>query len=203
MFKRYMEQHSGSAIVLGSAPCVRTDFDQASELLPDASIFAVNEATRIAKPDFLCSFHYEKMDFFNRYAVDFWGAVGWSTHAAVVTERGCHPDKVPAVDYWWPELWKPARTSAWFAAEIARLMGFERILLCGCPMNGGDGYYNDTAKSSERFGVIKPNGSYVVSVRDSIRLVAEEGLMPEVRSMSGYTRELFGGPIWASHSSAS
>lgn len=197
MFREYRKRHKGPALILGSAPCLAADLKAAEKILPVAAVFCVNEATTIRKPDFLVSLHYEKMHEFDRRARAHWPDGTWSRHAAVVTERGCSPDKIPAVDYWWPTMWRPAATSAWFAAEIAEAMGFSKILFCGAPMNGGDGYYHTETDDAERFGVIKPAGAYVKSVHETIRMLKAEELVPSLRSMSGFTRDVFGAPDWS------
>ena len=193
----YDKRHSGPALVLGSARCLQGDLHAARDLLPFAAVFCVNEASRILKPDFLVSLHYERMEHFQKYARAAWPCGTWSNHAAVVTERGCVPDQFPAVQFWWPGLWTPAASSAWFGCLVAMAMGFENILLCGAPMNGGGGYYNETEMTPDRIGSNGHSGkAYAKDAQDRLRTIKSEGQAGRVRSMSGFTREIFGGPTW-------
>ena len=52
----------------------------------------------------------------------------------------------PWVYYWWPMV-QGAGSSAWGAAKVAFLMGYEEVILCGVPLEQGpyaDGIYAPT-----------------------------------------------------------
>lgn len=80
------------------------------------------------------------------------------------------------------------------------MLGYDELVLCGAPMNGGDGYYNDKETdpgnpASPRFGYMAAERGLVKSYKETLALYAKaEG--DNVFSMSGYTREILGGPSW-------
>jgi hypothetical protein len=66
------------------------------------------------------------------------------------------------------------------AIEICDALGYERIMLAGCPILNGSHWYD-------------PTGCYVNWLPETIKFW-EAYKNPRVRSMSGFTRYLFGGP---------
>lgn len=187
----YPFKHSGPALVVGSAPCVFEDLSRAQAALPEAKIFAVNEAVKIVNPDFICSYHCEKMEKFASMA-----SGEFTTHSANVTRSGQERKDFTAVEYWWPNLRAHGATSAWFAARVALSMGFDEIILCGCPLNGGDGYAfktsNDNESMDPRFGLKPNNSSFAVSARAQLASVASS--YPQIKSMSGASMAILGAP---------
>ena len=197
----YSHKHHGTLLVIGSAPCVREDLVDAVMHRPGAAIMAVNEAVKVARPNFITSLHCEKMDVFDALAQQQWGGKIWSTHSGNVTARGQERHHFATVDYWWPTMKHCGGTSAWAAAMIGAAMGFEEIILCGCPMNGGDGYFNDgeTAKgtpSDPRFGYKPAHCSLIQSAHDHIQKHKDTPEAALVSSMSGFTSEILGTPSW-------
>ena len=94
----------------------------------------------------------------------------------------------PGIEFCWQFLTPTFALSGYFAMQIAFLMDASRIILCGCP---GDG--------TKRFFDRAPRTDYMYlekGVREQLEL--EMKRLPEfkekVRSMSGFTREFFGGP---------
>ncbi|MCK5606294.1 hypothetical protein KAR91_30620, partial [Candidatus Pacearchaeota archaeon] len=89
--------------------------------------------------------------------------------------------------------------SAPFAAAAMVKYGYDKVIMCGCPMDGGGGYaFEDTEKSTldnPRIGFENSDHPMIQGWHNCMRKFKEEH--PEIasciRSMSGMTREIFGG----------
>ena len=130
----YPSQHSGPVFVCGNAACLPDDLERARKLFPPAQVIAVNGAAREVKADFLFSCHPER--FIERGSE-------WIRHQRrlfgnTFTVHGASfkPD-MPWVDYWWQEA-RGGGGSAWGARKVAKLMGFDTVVLCGCPLLPGN-----------------------------------------------------------------
>jgi hypothetical protein len=94
----------------------------------------------------------------------------------------------PWIDGWWPKL-AGSGSSAWFAAKAALIMGYERVILCGVPLEPGpyaDGIYAPTFQDAKKFP------STIRTMREKMQL--DEWTHEAVFSMSGWTKAFFGGP---------
>jgi hypothetical protein len=79
-------------------------------------------------------------------------------------------------------------SSGLFAVEIALRLGYERLVLCGIPLTG-----RTTIQENGEEERLRKGQPFIASFRDAwVRDF--ELLSPHVRSMSGWTRELLGGP---------
>lgn len=184
-------------LIAGSAPCLYDDLEKAKKLRPNHYVMAINDAARWVPCDLIFSIHPEKMASWSADQRIFNSK--FTTHSALEFE--VQRVKYPAVDYWWLGVISSA-TSAWSGALLAYSMGFPEIILCGCPMNGGDGYAGDTEKgspSNPRFGYKSPESGLIKSFKDSVALNAQKAITMHVFSMSGYTQEKFGAPPKAGH----
>ncbi|MCK9362134.1 MAG: hypothetical protein M0P74_00805 [Syntrophales bacterium] len=74
------------------------------------------------------------------------------------------------------DWWKPSGSSALLGVQAALLLGYERIILCGCPLTGR----NEKSTDYSTF-------------RDGWKERTKE-LAGCVRSMSGWTRDFLGSP---------
>lgn len=186
----YPVKHSGTLLVVGSAPCAIEDYNAARKLYPRARVMAINEAAGLVPCDFIASLHPEHMRRFLKLQKEKFGRQP-TTHAAA-------PDAYfEAVDFYWHKT-HTGGTSAWCGVLIGKEMGFTSIVLCGCPMVGGDGYAINTKTHSEkeerRFGLSAASSSIVRSHKAALADAVASGQGSNVTSMSGYTRELLGGP---------
>jgi len=187
----YKGTHHGPAIVCGSGPTLFDDFTTARRALPGATIFAVNEAIRAVRTSHIVTLHTEKALWFRNLALQAWPNIEPILHLPIngdfPKEKGIHCwDKIAT-----------AATSAWAAVKLAKLLGHDEVTMCGCPMNGGDGYAFPTEgnKPGEpRFGFSQRSGVRVHkgALVDAINNGEAEG----VYSMSGFTREVLGAPKW-------
>ena len=182
----------GEALICGSSPSLLEDFKLAHQCMPEAVVVAVNESASVVDADFLITQHPEKAERFRQL----------SKNPEVVVHTGKPRERASqrGIDVYWPDGVTLA-TSGGSAIKIALEMGFERIVLCGMPMNGGDGYFAQSALEQDepRFGFEDPESEYIDGYRKALVRFVEEN--PEarrkVRSLGGFTRELFGAPGWA------
>lgn len=108
--------------------------------------------------------------------------------AALDNPRQVDPRRVecPFVDNWIRGAMTNG-TSSWGAARMARILGYERILLCGVPMGPGPYFNNRMAPAFLVDDILE-------QYRDAI--ASDTEFHTGVRSMSGWTLEMFGGPAW-------
>ncbi len=176
----YSSQHSGPGLVVGNAFCLHDDLERARSLFPDASVIAINGASREVKALALYSCHPER---FIEYGYD------WIRHQRKFGEdftvhgsrfiEGCGH-----VHHWWEDA-RGGGGSAWGARKLAWLMGFDPVVLVGCPLVPGN-------YASHKPGMIMTKSEVIDGYRRDIENDADwhEGCY----SMSGWTAEFFGGP---------
>lgn len=178
-----------SCIICGSAPSLFTDFEKAMELYPNSIILAVNESCSHVHADHIVTFHYDRMSYFKNI----------SRNKKAVTHCGRPYDKATfsdialyedTVDYWWENA-STQGTSVMCAMMIADQMCFDKIVLAGAPMNGGDGYFNDgkTLRGKGRFGY----GGAVKMHQNGFMRSLTPKLKEKTESMSGWTKEVLNG----------
>lgn len=188
MVDELANKYSGPVLVCGSAPCLFRDMDKALRARPDATIIAINDVAGYINAEFVTSIHCEKMQEFRAKSIN----------KKIKTLSGGIYNAACDVDHWFSSC-NSGGTSAGSALKIARKMGFDEIILCGCPMNGGDGYFYRRAKPTQflmqkRFGDASPRSSSVVAHQMNLRYEMEGNGYNMVKSMSGFTAELFGKP---------
>jgi len=160
-------------------------------MMSNTAVLVVNEAGSVVRGSHLITQHPEKASWFRQQSLD----PSITIHTAKSRERASQPD----IDVHWPNCVTLA-TSGGSAIAIALEMGFQGILLCGMPMNGGDGYFQGSAMQQDepRFGMESPDSDYIRGYREKLVEFTEKQprALRVVRSMSGFTRELFGAPEW-------
>lgn len=170
----YKTKHSGTVFVCGNAFCLHEDLEEARKTV-DAPIIAVNGASREVKAFALFSYHPERfieppyswIKRQQKFGLDF------TVHAT---------KDLPHVDH----VWKGAKGhggSAWGARKVAKLMGFEHIILCGCPLTPGNyaGY---------KLGDLMTRQEVVDRYANEIE--ADKEWHEGCTSMSGATRDILG-----------
>lgn len=179
------------ALICGSAPCLIEDFEEASARLSDAAVLVVNEAGSAIQGHHLITQHPEKAPWFRQRSLN----PAITIHTGKPQERACQPD----IDVYWPDCVTLA-TSGGSAIAIALKMDFHRIVLCGMPMNGGDGYFrgSEMRQDEPRFGIESADSNYIKSYQENLVHFASKNRrrMRRVSSLSGFTRKLFGAPEW-------
>lgn len=97
----------------------------------------------------------------------------------------------PAIDFIWTddnnrEIKTWAGSSAFFALKIAIKLKYDKILLCGVPMDAQPHWYDDPDTVGPQW---TPE-----TLRAWGKFAAQEPKQKRIRSCSGYTQYLFGGP---------
>jgi hypothetical protein len=181
----YEPRHSGPLLVVGPAPSVHEDLAAARGLYSGAKLAAVNAGAQLVVADFLVSQHPDILALMRDWQLRLFGARP-STHCP----GGEAPRTGPAVDYCWIRGSSGA-TSAWGAVRVGKAMGFSPIVLCGCPLTGGDGYAMPWPKGG--VGTTPAKDGLIQSYQERLRVAAKaEG--QQVFSMSCYTRSVLGAP---------
>ncbi len=174
----YPQRHAGPCIVAGAAECLHDDLARAWAVYPGIPVIAVNNASRETKAIALYSKH-PKLLIERR----------WIHHQKRLfgpdfTVHGSRYDPdCPHVQYFWEDA-RGGGGSAWGARKLAWLMGFDPVILCGCPLIPGP-YTNGSGLG----GLM--NRDDVVS--DMLQQIADESEWHEgAYSMSGATMDILG-----------
>lgn len=179
------------AILCGSAATLIEEFELSRKHWTDAEVIVVNEAGRVIHARHLMTQHPEKALWFRERSLNPLITVHTAKNKSRATQAG--------IDVYWPDCTTLA-TSGGSAIAIALKMGFENIVLCGMPMNGGDGYFQGSAMQQDepRFGLESPESDYIQGYQRKLIEFSENEpeALERVRSLSGFTRELFGPPTW-------
>lgn len=190
--KEYLVSHSGqSAIICGSAPCLLSEFEKARQKMPDAVVFAINEAAWGVYANFLVSYHAEKFDYFKSMSLN--------PDIITLTGKGYRDAyEEMQVDYRFTGI-NIGGTSLGDAVQIALKMGFSEIVIVGAPLNGLDGYYNktnyfDKETQTHRFGSPIQDSNHVELSKEKFASIVKN--LSQVKAMSGYTKQLLGAPEW-------
>jgi len=162
------------ALILGGASCVWEDVEAALDLAEFDCIIAANDvgAHWSGPLDHWVSLHPEKLNGWLRARREKGYPDGFTTWSHK-KQAGCNVDR--ATDDW-------KGSSGLFAVKVARELGYERIVLCGVPLNAEGAHFFD-AKPWKAFQGFR-NGW----------LNHRAEIAPYVRSVSGWTREILGAP---------
>lgn len=174
-----------TAIIAGSARSLWSDLARAVTAAPDAQIIAVN-MTGLFLPAVLhlASLH---PDFIARVA-------GLRPLMDGVTNPKGEEVQVhsvapyPGVDRVWSNI-PHEGSSALFAVRVALALGFERVICCGVPLNSEGRFFDPPGPA--RWDWEGEDGN---PYRDAWRKAAAEEFGRRVRSCSGFTLALLGGP---------
>jgi len=133
------EKRSGACLVIGTHPCWAEDVSAAFEVYPDADLCGVNEAGRLTKIDHLATCHGDKIE-------DFLDLCDGYTPLVHFRDNDIKPESVEVPHHVWPV--RTMAGSAPFAAAAMVMLGYDIVIMCGCPMTGGGGYaFEDTLKA--------------------------------------------------------
>lgn len=166
----YPLAHGGPCIVAGNAFCLHEDLERA----PRVPVIAVNGAAREVRAFALYSQHPERfvsLRWIDRQRRGF--GDGFTVHAS---------EPMAHVDYCWRAVRKGGG-SAWGARKLAWCMGFDPVILCGCPLEAGN-YANHAP------GQLMTKQKVIEELREQI--AAETEWHEGACSMSGWTRDLLG-----------
>ncbi len=178
----------GTLLIIGSAPCVYDDVIKATQLGACHRLLINGAALLFEHAEHWLVGHGEKVQEFKRARAKVFTTPIPYIHASA---RG-GTDPIGVTHIW--EGVSTGGTSAWKAVRIGKGMGYEKLILCGCPLDDS-GYAAGESKgighSCARIG--KGEGRMYANYRRTFAVRAkDEG--QNVYSMSGYSRELLGAP---------
>ena len=175
----YSFQHTGPVLVCGNAECLFNDLHRAKSLFGDIPVIAVNGAAKVVRADALYSKHPERFISYRWLeAQKFHFSTTPLIHAD--TRAATRPSYV---DYWWTGVWGGGG-SAWDARKLAYFVGYDPIILCGCPLDPGP-YTNGGG-----IGGYMTDAKVVQDLRDG--MAKETEWHNGAFSMSGWTKDLLG-----------
>lgn len=183
--KHLLDVGSGPAIVAGGAEGVFDEILEVQKHIPNTAIFAVNEVG-IFLPivDHFITLHTAN--------VGAWKQCRW-LHPKEGDTLYHGIDKLQSIDFVWEGLTPMFALSGYFAMQIAWLMGYSPIILCGIPGDSRRRFFDLRARDNFGYGGGHSSGD------DGIRQQVEKEMqrLPDfkdaVRSMNGWTKEFFGG----------
>jgi len=190
---------TGTAVICGNARGVFEELAWVHKQRPDAVIFAVNDAGMfLPHVDHWVSLHVDNLGA--------WKQVRW-LHPAAGRAFLHSIDKRPFVDYVWERLTPTMALSGYFAMQIAYIMGFPEIILCGCPGDATSRFFEHNLRERADTTVASQfaYGSGPTGTDNGLReqVVKEMKRLPDfakrVTSMSGWTAEYFGKPRGGSY----
>lgn len=132
-----------SMLIVGSAPCLYEDVRRALEIRPFAATLTVNGACAAIEnaEHMLCGHEEKTAEFVQARRNAFPGKPLPRIHATCGDKRKPeYRHMFPQVTDWWPYTVHMGAGSAGKAAGIAKQMGYDEVILCGCPMDGS-GYF--------------------------------------------------------------
>lgn len=177
----YPFSHSGPCIVAGAAWNLHNDLARAWEDFGlDTPVIAVNGAAREVRALALFSAHPHRFEC---------GGYEWARHQRRLfgrgfTVHGARDRGHRIVDFWWGPM-PGGGGSAWGARKVAAWMGFNPVLLCGCPLKPGSyaGYRPSGIMSKEE-----------VTEQYASEIEADSDWHESAYSYSGRTMEILGLP---------
>lgn len=170
-------------LVCGNAFSLLDDFARAQAMFPEAAVIAVKGACAHVKAFAIFGCHPKKMARMvtQQCAIHSDFTVHMGGNLVDTTKLGVRLNYTP--DYRWPDAIRGS--SGWAARKMAAYMGFDSVILCGIPLSVGPyqgGMMSTTFKDKRIVEVYRRE------------VQADTDFHAGVRSMSGWTKELFGCP---------
>jgi hypothetical protein len=172
------DERSEVAVVIGGAECWQKDLDEALRLLDErpTRFFFVNDHIKsFPRHGIACTLHPDKL-----HGAHNWLAKRRQAGLPEPQEVWAHIKHASVTHDTATVDWQGS--SGLFAVQVARRHGYDRVILCGVPMTVDDGHFERHQKWQS-----------AITFRNGwVRCRSE--LVPFVRSMSGWTLEMFGLP---------
>ena len=174
------------AIILGIAPCLESAlhvfWTSFSGILFDYMAIGVDCSDRVLFDiQHAASYHPEEFNLFHSRRARMKGNLNYKTHSHQNGVDIKTKEKI-LVDYIWPLIEKSpySGSSAFLGAQAAVGMGYEKIILCGCPMEGSN--------------LQKPKSNVYNVFQKGWMKYAPKILGDKVKSVSGWTKQFLGEP---------
>jgi hypothetical protein len=190
---------------VGSAPCYLDDYHRAKAIFPDAFVALVNGAcTEIEEADAIVAGHTNKAEKFTAARRAVFPNSKFEVYANCGSPRArtTNPQDYPSVTKWFGPEVSTGATSAAKAARMMLALGYEPVVLCGCPLDGS-GYFSGESQKGVRIphdcrragDPVENEHRTIIGYREKFRKLAEREFKGKVFSMSGLTRDLLGEPV--------
>lgn len=193
----------GTAIVVGSAPCLHDDLKRALELYPFAFVCTVNGAcAEIEEVDAIAAGHTSKAEIFTEARRKaFPNGKPFEVFANCGSDSKQFKQEFPSVTRWFSPACSTGATSAAKAARMMFEMGWGQVILCGCPLDSSGYFPGESQKGRSighdcrRLGDPKEAQSRAIEgYRRKFKKLADTEFKGRVFSMSGLTRDWLGEP---------
>lgn len=174
-------ENGGVCLIIGTNPCWKEDYDNAIKVYPDAKICVVNYAAELIKADYIATVHGDQMGLFLKNYK--FGELPFQIAM----------DNDVAGDVKFKLNTYTHGGSAPFAAAAMIMIGFDKAIMCGCPIDGTGGYA--TKRFNTSFKWDNPNAPRLKTWEYGMRRFkgAYPHIADKIHSMSGMTRKIFGG----------
>lgn len=173
-------KYSGRLIVLGGARCVWDDYGEAEKLGIKADLMVVNDIGLYLQKPFQhwVSLHPDHLVLWRKLKSQHGETVNCLSHS-----NKLHHEHV--INW---HIHNAGGYSGLFAAQVALALGYEQIILCGVPQDNSGRFFDPPWVKD------LTHGSDMTSKRAFKQAIqGNPELRRCVRSMSGWTKELFGG----------
>jgi len=174
-----IDAYKGFLVVVGTAWCMEEDFQKAKGLL------GTNEYDVMVLNLAIIAFHKRdiRLKHWATLHEEFFAIRQYFTLKHDVVTHGHRPK--PNVNCLWriPNI---GGTSAHFATYLGLLMGYEKIILCGCPLDNKGHFYDEKKDSGCCFDD--------KGIQMTWQQTKQDKLGDSVRSFSGFTKEILGEP---------
>jgi len=168
--------YKGVVAVYGGGKGMWDDYAKMQEFGVEHDTMAINIAGLfIPNLTHLFSLHYKNISYISK-----WRKVEYGK----ADKQICHSSKmIDGVDYVW-HLPTMASTSGLLSVVLAHLLGYDKIILCGVPMDNSGYFYkpfvNETFKDRCR--------------EMELEMLRDKDIGTKIRSMSGRSKNVFGEP---------
>jgi hypothetical protein len=172
-----------TALVIGGAPNVRADVAKARRLRPDAVLLGANDAGALYREiEHVWTIHSECSAVFRGRAL-----------GRIEIHTACERPGMYEADWFWRDV--PdyeainSGSSGWAAGLWARhLLGCAEVILCGIGMTG------DPLRHARGYRANHDHGPPTERWRHDAQRAIDLGLTEGITSMSGWSRDVLGGP---------
>ena len=165
------------ALILSIAPCLEEDlinlFEMQNQNQFDFFAVGLNCSDRVLFPiKHAVSYHPNEFEDFRKRRELIKGNLDYITHS-----------HIPPCDRMWPLVDKSpfSGSSSFLATQVAVGLGYRKIVLCGCPLQGGDLH----SPKKNKYEVFQKGWA-----KHAVKVFG----VNKVRSMSGWTKEFLGEP---------
>jgi hypothetical protein len=174
----------GNVIILGGGRTVWQDYFNARTILNSYEIICINDIVLHFKAEPVHHLITKHSNIISSLIY-----IGLTRRRGKVITHSTTASK--DVDVCW-DIKDTGGASGLFAAQVAVLLGYEKIVLCGVPMDNSGHYYDPLTPQDNNSTMFND-----VSITAWQEMAQIEGLKAKIRSMSGRTMALFNAPTRA------